>query len=92
MPANLLTKLPPIARPSRDPSRAGAVWVAGTGAFLLLVTLATGGFLLLASAMFVLPLAVLLGLTVPRSVRAFFAKRPVPGPYPTFPPHGPWTP
>jgi hypothetical protein len=62
------------------------------GAFLLLVGLATGEFPFIGLASFGLPLAVLLGLTVPPSVRAFFNGRPAPAPYPMYPAQGPWTP
>ncbi|WP_433796734.1 hypothetical protein [Actinoplanes sp. CA-252034] len=60
------------------------------GAFMLLVMLAAGS-VLLGLAMFLAPLAVLLGLTVPRSVRGFFPRRPEPAPYAPYPPQGPWT-
>ncbi|GIE29561.1 hypothetical protein Ait01nite_026060 [Actinoplanes italicus] len=59
------------------------------GTFMLLITVTSGGFPL-GPVMFGVPLVVLLGLIVPRSVRAFFSK-PAPVPYPTYPAQGPWT-
>ncbi|GAA4965876.1 hypothetical protein [Actinoplanes utahensis] len=62
------------------------------GAFMLLIALLGGSSPLLGLAMFAVPLAVLLGLTVPRPVRAFFARKPAPAPRPPHPAPGPWTP
>ncbi|MEU8664168.1 hypothetical protein [Actinoplanes philippinensis] len=60
------------------------------GAFMMLIMI-VGGSPLLGLVWFFGPLAVLLGLTVPRSVRAFFPRRPQPVPYAPYPPQGPWT-
>ncbi|MEU4156436.1 hypothetical protein [Actinoplanes sp. NPDC026670] len=51
------------------------------GALMLVVSLTADGFPFLGFAMFAAPLAVLLGLTLPPSVRAFFARKPVSAPY-----------
>jgi hypothetical protein len=59
------------------------------GTFTLLITVTSGGSPL-GALMFGVPLLVLLGLIVPRSVRTFFS-RPAPVPYPTYPAQGPWT-
>ncbi|MEU4626770.1 hypothetical protein AB0G04_43160 [Actinoplanes sp. NPDC023801] len=61
------------------------------GAFLLLGSLFGEGFPFIALTTFVVPLGVLLALTVPPSVRAFFAAKPVPRPYPPYPGPGSWT-
>ncbi|MFC4068261.1 hypothetical protein [Actinoplanes subglobosus] len=62
------------------------------GSFALLVSFSLDGFPFLGLAMFVLPLAVLLGLVVPREVRAYFTARPAPAAYSGYPAPGPWGP
>jgi hypothetical protein len=59
------------------------------GILMLLISLTADGFPFLGLAMFVVPVVVLLGLTVPRPVRAYFDTRPAPAPYPMYPPPGP---
>lgn len=62
------------------------------GSFVLLAASGLGGFSFLGLASFALPLAVLLGLVVPREVRAYFTARPAPAAYPGYPAPGPWGP
>ncbi|BEL06259.1 hypothetical protein Q0Z83_044500 [Actinoplanes sichuanensis] len=52
------------------------------GALMLLAALAADGLPLLGLVMFTAPVAVLLGLIIPSSVRAFFADKPAPASYP----------
>jgi hypothetical protein len=60
---------------------------------LALVIMIVNGLPWLGLVMFGAPVGVLLGLTVPRSVRAFYDSKPPPPPsYPTYPGYGQWNP